>query len=151
MIQVIEQFIVNYMYISKLRTGVELSYFCELQLFGLTLWKKKEEKKKKRETVSGCKCHKTIIILEKSGSTERITDWKKGTLICYWYNQGFRPIHRPGLQQVQVHVQVYFCFHLTFNNLQVQIKAYILLQKVNGDVDAIKKAGRVTDSTQHVT
>ena len=41
MIQVIEQFIVNYLYISKLRTGVELTYFCELQLFGLSLWKKK--------------------------------------------------------------------------------------------------------------
>ena len=52
MIQVIEQLIVNYLYISKLRTGVELTYFCELQLFGLSLWKKK-----KREMVSGCKCH----------------------------------------------------------------------------------------------
>ena len=44
MIQVIEQFIVNYLYISKLRTGVELTYFCELQLFGLSLWKKEKKR-----------------------------------------------------------------------------------------------------------
>ena len=65
MIQVIEQFIVNYLYISKLRTGVELTYFCELQLFGLSLWKKKE---KWSQAVNVT----TIIILEKSRSTERI-------------------------------------------------------------------------------
>ena len=66
MIQVIEQCIVNYLYISKLRTGVELTYFCELQLFGLSLWKKKKEKWSPAVNVT------TIIILEKSRSTERI-------------------------------------------------------------------------------
>ena len=39
---------------------------------------------------------------------------------------------------VQVQVQVYFCFHLTFYNCEVHIQTYIF-KKVNGDVDAIKE------------
>ena len=69
MIQVIELFIVN--------------IFCELQLFGLSLWKKSE-------TVSGCKCHNYTNIWKVSKYWKN-HGLKKGTLICYWYNQGFRP------------------------------------------------------------
>ena len=49
-----------------------------------------EKKKKKRETVSGCKCHNYY-------NTWKVSKYwknhglKKETLICYWYNQGFRP------------------------------------------------------------
>ena len=42
--------------------------------------------------------------------------------------------------------QVYFCIHLTLT-INKYRKAYISLQKVNRDVDAIKNAELVTDGT----
>ena len=92
MIQVIEQFIVNYLYISKLRTGVELTYFCELQLFGLSLWKKKE-------MVSGCKCHNyynTWKVSKYWKNRLRLTGWKRVPWSATDITRDLG-LHRPGL------------------------------------------------------